>query len=177
VCDLGTQEVVYPGKEPKDVRQILIQWELPNCRINIQREEGDVNLPRVTGQKYTFSTFHGAKLAQHVTPWVGACPDDFDFETLLGLACYLSIVHEKGKTSDNVYANIASVMKVPAGTNVPVQENPTIFYDMATMGKNLPESLQGDNYKWIRDIIEQSAEFQGKDSTEECVENDDEVPF
>ena len=169
------------------VRQILIQWELPNCRINLNRDDVEISLPRVTGQKYTFSCFHGAKLSQHVTPWVGACPDNFRFEVLLGQACYLSIVHEKGKTNDNVYANIASVMKVPAGTAVPEQENPDIFYDLPAMKKDFPESMMGDNYKWLRELIEGSQEFNDPNldyvgdgpppATDADVPNENEIPI
>jgi hypothetical protein len=160
VCDLGTHEVTYPGSPPKDVRQIMLQWELPKCRMDFQEEDGTkVSKPRVTGSKYTFSCYSGAKLAQIVTPWMGGCPDNFDFESLIGQPCYLSIVHEKAKTSDNIYANIASVMKVPAGVDVPAQENPTIFYDMTEHKRNIPASLQGDNYKWLRDMILSCKEF------------------
>jgi len=115
--------------------------------------------PRVIGNDYTFSTYEGAALAQLITPWVGSCPDNFDFESLIGKACYLAIVHKESASSGNSYAKIASAMKVPDGVSIPQQENDTIFYDMEAMGKDYPLSLMTDSYKWLREKIQESQEF------------------
>ncbi len=183
VCDLGTRDVVYPGKPPKSVRQILIQWELPNCRMTFEDGDLTVEKPKVIGKTYTFSTFEGANLAQHITSWMGGCPNNFEFESLLGQSCFLSIIHKLSKSSGNNYANIASVMKVPEGVTVPELENPTIFYDMTAMGRTIPESLQGDNYSWLKEKIEASDEFRmiehaSQSMTEDTTDyGEDNIPF
>lgn len=155
VCDIGTQEVTYPGKPTKNVHQIRVIWELPNCRM----QGDDFDKPRVTGNDYTFSTYEGSALAKLIIPWMGSCPDDFDFESLIGKACYLAIVHKKSESTGNMYARIASAMKVPTGVTVPAQENASIFYDMTAMWKDYPTALQTESYEWLREKIEESKEF------------------
>jgi hypothetical protein len=178
VCDVGTHEITYPGKPPKNVHQLRLQWELPNCQREFDDNGEKVRKPMVISKEYTFSTYEGATLAQHVTPWMGACPDNFNFEDLIGQACYLSVVHKKSAKGSQ-YAAIAGVTMLPDGTQVPEQFNETIFYDMASMGRDLPESIQGDNYKWLREKIESSMEFQEPmvDSDNTPPIDDDDIPF
>lgn len=159
VCDLGTQDVTYPGKPPQATHQILLQWELPDCRMDFEEDGEKVSKPRVIGMTYTFSSYIKANLAQHVISWTGGCDDDFDYESLVGKPCLLNVVHQKAKSSNNTYAKIAAVMPLPSGMTTDGLENPTIFYDIQAMGSKLPMSLQGDNYKWLRERIEESNEF------------------
>ncbi len=158
VVDLCTQEVEYVVGQPQKTRQIMIQWELPDCRMEGESDGEKWNKPRVTGKTYTFSTYVKSNLAQHITPWMGGCPDDFKFESLIGQPCLLSIVHRPSKQG-NVYANVAGVMKVPNGMTTPQQENPSMYYSYEEMAKEFPEAMMGDNYKWLREKIEGSVEF------------------
>lgn len=171
VADLGTHEIAYPGQEAQDVRQLLIQWELPQCRIDIERENETVNLPRVIGMTYTFSSYKKSNLAQHVTSWTGGCGDDFDYESLVGKECLLSVVHQESKTSGKVYAKIAGVMQMPAGMSNIALENSTIYFSIDEHGKELPKSLLGKQYKWIREQIEDSLEFKGMANAAEAIKN------
>ena len=182
VVDLGTHEITYPGQQPEDVRQILIIWELPNCRMDSESDGQTTNKPRVKNKKYRFSSYKKANLAIHVTSWTGGCGDDFDYESLIGKPCQLSIVHEKAKSSDTIYDNIGAVIQLPEGMPQPALENPTIYYSMEEHGRDFPESMSGENYKWIREIIEKSAEFEGMERAAEAIKNpaprsDDEGPL
>ena len=97
VCDVGTHQKSYPGKPPKDTRLIRLGWELPECRAKFETDDGPVDKPLVVGNEYTFSTYEKANLAMLITPWMGGCGDDFEFETLVGAGCYLNIVHNIAK--------------------------------------------------------------------------------
>lgn len=164
VIDIGEQKVEYPGKPPSTARQLRLQWELPDLRMQFEdKDKNKVDKPKVISNTYTFSTYEGASLCQHVTSWMGSCPDDFDFDSLIGKNCYLSVIH-KTSQKGNVYAKVATIMQLPQGIELAVPENPTILYDMYAMGSNYPESLSGENYKWLREIIEGSVGFNGQPS-------------
>ncbi len=159
VADLGTQEVQYPGKPSSLARQLRITWELPDLRMVFKDdEENEVNKPKVIGNTYTYSTYEGANLYQHVSSWMGACPGDFDFSSLIGKNCLLNVIHKKA-ASGNIYGKVSAVIQQPGGTSTVQTENPTILYDLPEMKRNFPESMMGDNYKWLRELIEKSKEF------------------
>ena len=72
VIDLGTLEnKVYGGEAHK----VLIQWELPECRGEFERDGETVNLPRVISKRYTLSLSEMAKLRSDLQSWRGARPD------------------------------------------------------------------------------------------------------
>ena len=161
VCDLGTQEVSYPGKPPSIARQLKIQWELPDVRANFEDDGNKVSKPKVIGNTYTFSLYEGANLSKHLTSWIGSVDKDFEFQSLLGLNCMLSVVHKTSKTSGNIYARVAGVMKMPTGMPMSEPENPTIYYSIEEHGKVLPKLLSSDgNMKWLGELIMQAKEFQ-----------------
>jgi hypothetical protein len=164
VIDIGEQKVEYPGKPPSTARQLRLQWELPDLRMQFEDDnKNKVDKPKVISTTYTFSTYEGSTLSQHVTPWMGSCPDDFDFDSLIGKNCYLGVIHKMSQKK-KLYAKVATVMALPVGVQPSAPENPTILYDMYTMGSNYPESLSGDNYKWLRKIIEDSVGFKPQTS-------------
>lgn len=162
VIDLGTQDVHYPGKPPSTARQICLFWEFPHITDEYDDNGTMVTKPRVIHQDYTFSTFDGAKLSQHVTPWMGDCPDNFDFETLIGQPCQIAIVHKQKFNNDGstkaVYANIGGIMGVAQGTPVPDMFNPSIFYDLNVHSKNRPENIT-KRYDWLWEKISKCTEF------------------
>ena len=162
VVDLGTQEVHYPGSPPGTARQICLFWEFPNITDEYDDNGIKVIKPRVIHQDYTFSTFDKAKLSLHVTPWMGECPDNFDFETLLGQPCQIAVVHKKKCNSDGsvkaVYANIGGVMGVAQGTPIPEMFNPRMYYYLNDHGQNRPACIS-KWYDWLWEKIEKCTEF------------------
>ncbi len=168
VCDLGTQEVTYPGKPPSLARQIKIQWELPLLRAEFEDKDGTkVEKPKVIGQTYTFSLYEGANLYKHLVSWVGEVDKDFEFESLISKSCMLSVIHKKSKTTGNPYARVAGVMMTPLGMPEHKMENPKLYYSIEEHGKVLPESLQAEGrMKWLGEIILQSWELHGFDPTD-----------
>lgn len=163
VVDLGTQEVQYPGKPPSLSRQLRLTWELPDVRMEFEDDNKQkVNKPKVIGNTYTYSTYEGANLFQHVSSWTGSCPSDFDFSSLIGKNCLLNVTHKKAQ-SGNIYAKVSAVIQVPGNTSDAVLENPAILYELDAKSKIFPESMMGDNYKWLREMIESSKEFHAAD--------------
>lgn len=183
VADLGTQSVQYPGKPPSLARQLRITWELPDIRADFEDAvtKEKVNKPKVIGNTYTYSTYEGANLYQHVASWTGACPGDFDFSSLIGKNCLLNIIHKKAQ-SGNIYAKVSAVIQMPGNTPDAVLENPAILYSLPDMGKVFPDSMMGDNYQWLRELIGESKEFHAAEVLDEYrgeeppPPSDDDVP-
>ena len=128
VIDLGTQDQDWQG-QTKHYRKVLVAWELPDARM----EDGR---PFAIMQWYTLSSSEKATLRQHLESWRGKAftdddfgPGGFDIKKIIGVGCYLSVVHNK---SDNgkTYANIKAVMKLPGGVATPQTENERLYFSL-----------------------------------------------
>jgi hypothetical protein len=112
LVDLGTQ---YSEQYQKSQRKILIEWELSEET----KEDGS---PFYIDQIYTFSMNEKSTLRKDLESWRGVrfSADDFgkfELSVLIGKGCMLNVVHtEKG---DKVYANIASIARLPKGMVAP----------------------------------------------------------
>ena len=96
IIDLGTQMGEWAGK-PKETHQVLIQWELPKERIDIEFDGETENKPRAISRKYTLSLGDKANLRRDLESWRGkaftkAELDGFDITKLFGVNCILQIV-------------------------------------------------------------------------------------
>ena len=121
LVDLGTQ---YSEVYQKSQRKILIEWELSEET----KENGE---PFYIDQIYTFSMNEKSTLRLALESWRGVkfSPEDFgkfELSNLIGKGCMLNAIHtEKG---DKVYANIASIARLPKGMKPPtLQASPRIF--------------------------------------------------
>ena len=68
VYDLGTHINPTFGKSE---HKVLIQWELPGQRIDIEKEGKMVNLPRAISKRYTLSLHKKANLRKDLESWRG----------------------------------------------------------------------------------------------------------
>ena len=156
VIDLGTQ---YSEKFGNSSRKVLVKWELCN-------ELMDDGKPIGTSKKYTLSLNEKANLKKDLESWLGRGitedeqKEGFALGALLGKPCLLSIIH--AQSGDKTYANVAGVMSVPKGTQVPDQVNPMTTYDVED-GKNSVFAKLPD---WIKKIIGESKEFKDGDEPE-----------
>lgn len=156
IIDLGTQ---YSEKFDNSSRKVQIQWELSN-------ELMDDGRPLAISKKYTLSLNEKANLRKDLESWLGRGitaeeeKNGFALGGMLGAPCLLSVIHAEsgGKT----YANIAGVMSIPKGTQVPPQSNPMVSYDVENGKDAVFEKLP----EWIRTMIEQSKEFKDGDEPE-----------
>src|SRR5262245_32409913 len=112
VIDHGLVDVNYQGKTEQK-HKISIVWQIAG-------EDGQLFLVR---RRYTASLHEKATLRRDLESWRGRPFTDqelqaFDLETLLSVPCLINIIHETRNGS--VYANVASVMRLPKGMIAPV---------------------------------------------------------
>ena len=114
ILDLGTQQTSYMGK-PKRAHKILISWELKDEEA--KTEDGQ---PMTVHQSFTWSMHEKASLRKVLESWRGKTftesdfgPGGFDVRKLLGVPCFLGIVH--AEKDGNTYANISAISKLPKG--------------------------------------------------------------
>jgi hypothetical protein len=105
LLDIGTYRETFQGQKPKDVRKIVLVWEL------------DADGGRYfIGRDYTLSLADKAHLRALVEKWRGKSlgdEEEFDLEKLVGRPCLLSVSHKEAK-SGNTYARVdgaAALMK------------------------------------------------------------------
>ena len=189
VLDLGTHEDQTFGGES---RKVLLQWELPDCRGEFERDGKKINLPRAISKRYTLSLSEMANLRKDLESWRGRnfTADElrgFDMRAVLGTSCQLMVAHKTSKEG-RTYASVSAIMALPKGAAHPGKpENTLTFFSFEEAGDKpaLPDSPG-----WVRDIISQSKEWQRltdeNTSQAGCTaeqgakaesEEDDDVPF
>lgn len=151
--DLGTQTDTWQGK-PKTKPKIMLIWEL----IGANRDDGT---PHIVSEKYTASFGEKANLFQVLKSWFGAEVDgeEFDLTQVVGKPCFINIAHSTSKDGSQVYANVQSVMALPAGLTVaPPQSTPKAF-ELS----NPDWELFAEFSDWTRDQIRKSPEYAALD--------------
>jgi hypothetical protein len=155
VYDLGTQ---YNEKWNKRARKCTIIWELPDLRIEVDKDGQRLNLPRIISKRYTLSLHEKAELRKDLQSWRGRTftekeLEGFDVSKLLGINCMIQVIHQQsdGKT----YANISSIVPIMKSMQQVKPESKTVLFDMdASM--DIPE----DAPQWVKDLIRASDEYQ-----------------
>lgn len=155
--DLGTQKTTYKG-EAKTAHKIILSWEITDP--DVRMEDGH---PFVVNQRFTWSMHEKATLRKTLEAWRGQPfvdtdfgPGGFNIRKLIGVGCYLSILHEEkeGKT----YANIGAVMKLPKGASAGELHNPTVFFSLD------PDEFDRDVFnslsERLQETIRESPEYQ-----------------
>jgi len=177
IYDLGTQ---LNEKFGNYAQKVLIQWELPDERIDIEKDGETLNLPRATSKQYTLSLHEKATLRKDLESWRGKSftekeLDGFDVLVLAGIPCMLQIIHRKVDTK--TYANIVTITPVPRGMPKREPENPIRTFSLED-NDSFPEGMP----QWIQDIVQKSEEFgmreyytQGNDEPPPPGEED--IPF
>jgi hypothetical protein len=140
LVDLGTQ---HSEKYQNNQRKVLIEWELSNE----SKEDGS---PFYIDKIYTFSMNEKAKLRQDLESWRGVrfSKEDFgkfELSNLLGKGCMLNIVHDEN--GDKVYANIASIARLPKGMAAPTLVKPVRVFSLE------PNEYDADAMVGLRDAI------------------------
>lgn len=168
VYDLGTQFNEYFGKSS---HRVLIQWELPEERIDVDRDGETVNLPRAQSKMYTLSLHEKANLRKDLESWRGRSFTaeelaGFDLQKLLGVDCQIQVIHKK--KDDKTYANVSLV--IPGIGKHQETENPQRFYSIDDHGTDIPDGTP----EWIEKIIKDSDEWQ---SLQGVPLPDDDIPY
>ena len=178
VVNLGPQESPWGIKNKH-----YIGFEVPSVRVSWTKDKVDHEGPAIIGSRYTSSLSPKAILRGHLESWRGkafseAELDGFDLQNLLGVPCLISVVH----TDDGKYANIASIMGIPAGMTVPDQEGDTLKYDetdataAADLGK-LPEWMQKLINAGAHEVYTPPPESENPAPQGQHTDFDDSIPF
>lgn len=158
LVDLGHH--VNP-KFNKEAHKVLIQWELPACRAEFERDGAMVELPRVVSKRMTLSLHEKADLRKDLESWRGRKFTaqelaGFDLQQIIGAGCQLQIIHETGKDG-KTYANISAIMSLPRGTKAPPPENPVCFFSWEDHPEGVPPLPPMP--EWVAGIIMESREW------------------
>jgi hypothetical protein len=175
VADLGLQpgSTMYPN--PK--QQVYIRFEVPEERVEFERDGKKLNGPVVIGTTFTASMHEKANLRKQLEGWRGRKftdeeAENFDVSSILGKPCMISVVETvKG---DKVYSNISSIGSLPKGVPAPKAENELLYYaeDDKTSYSSLPE--------WLRKKIDSQLVNRPETSTTNyhgLEVTDDDIPF
>lgn len=182
VVDLGTQQGEWKGNTIEQ-RQVLITFELPDCRIDIpdkNDENKTLNLPRAISKRYTLSLGEKANLRKDLESWRGQKftekeLDGWDLKRLLGVNANVQVLHKVKE--DKTYANIATITKLMKGVEGKDAENPLVFFSFDD-GIETPEEVP----EWVFNIIKESKEYKmimgaaSDNKTQSPIKPEDEYP-
>lgn len=154
ICNMVADCGLQPGSPafPSPKRKVYIRFEIPNERVEYEKDGKQVEGPLTIGSFYTASMNEKATLRKHLEGWRGKKFSDaeaasFDVSAILGKACMLSVVESEsgGKT----YSNIAGIGSIPRGVPTPEAENDLLLYDQES-GPKQYEMLP----KWLKEKID-----------------------
>ncbi len=176
VIDIGTHDVVDMKGNKKKKWQVIILWELPTERIEI---DGN-SRPRGVSKFYTNSLHEKSTLFAHLNSWRGR-PftekelEGFDLFTIIRANCLLQITNKK-KKDGSIRDDVSGVMSLLKGMVKHEPENKIVTYSIADNGLNIPEHVPA----WIKAFIEKSDEYQAikhaSESPELASVQDDYIP-
>ena len=176
VIDLGTQHNELFGT---DTRRCMITFEIPELRIEVERDGKIVSLPKVISKEYNLSLHPKSALRKALELWRGRgfTPEElngFDLSRLLGANAMVTVIHKISQTTGKPYHTIASINKAYKGLPKLEPENEILYFsfdDDMEIPNNVPE--------WIVHKIMDSYEYQerlDKQLEGEPMEGE-EVPF
>lgn len=191
VCDMVVYLGVQPGSGlfPAPKPQVYIRFELPNARIEFEKDGKKQEGPRVIGNNYTASMSEKANLRKVLESWRGKKFTDpeaesFDVSAILGKSCLLMITQTaKG---DKIYSNISAIGAVPKGMEAKAPEIKPIYYgpDNTSTFEMLPKWLQDKIAGQIVPLQKQEKQTNGSDDEPPVSSydnnseiTDDDIPF
>lgn len=181
IIDMGTQ---YSEAYGKHQRKIWLGWEITS-------ELRDDGTPHRIGKSYTLSSNEKSNLRKDLESWRGVKftdadfgPGGFEIKKVLGVGCMINVVHEE-KQGGGVYANIATIARLPKGMDSPkLSESPLFLslekdeYDVRVFGA-LSDKMQErirTSPEW-QDINAGSPTYSRQDEPQGNGDVEDEIPF
>lgn len=160
IIDLGTHRKFNKFKNADvDTREVLLTFELPNEKIDYEKDGITTTGNRILSRTFTLSMGEKANLRKFLVGIAGKMSDDeagaFDLFSLLGKVCLINVVHVTPK--DITYANIESAMPLPKGTAAPVGERP--HTRLAFAGGYWSNDLFNQLPNWIQEKVKSADEY------------------
>lgn len=155
MVDIGTQTTHSAKFGDKDVRQVILTWEL------LQDDDGkpvfmeDGKSVFSISKKYTLSMNKKANMRKDLDSWRGlpfteAEANDFDITKLLGKFCKLQVTHST--TGDKTYSNVTTLMNTKKEAE---GVNELVSFSMDDPDMEVFNTLPS----WLQDKIKESAEW------------------
>jgi len=160
IIDLGTLTEDSPMYGRKTQRKLLVQWECPEHRIEVDRDGKKVDMPRAISKRYTLSLRQKANLRKDLESWRGKAFTEaeekaFLIDVLLGKSCQILVQHVEGK--NGTFAKVTAIMPLPKGMPAPKMENEGIIFSFDDWnGDDLPAAIPD----WVKKIMMESEEWQ-----------------
>jgi hypothetical protein len=155
VIHIGTTEFEFKG-ETKKSNKVMLTFEL--CNEKKVFNEGEEPQPLSISREFGFSMSPKGKLRPFIEGMFGMKMHDdeaynFDFETLPGQECLLTVGHEE--RSGNTYANILNASPLPKGMQAPGLVNKPEFISVDSTPEHQIETLP----EWITKKIYATEEW------------------
>ena|SRR5579875_897876 len=179
VVDCGLQE----GFNGKPQHKVYLRWEVPDERVEYEKDGQLIEGPCSIGAMYTLSLSEKANLRKMLENWRGKAftPEElkgFDICAVLGKCCQIMVTHaESGGKS---YANVTGVMGLSkdqlARAKTARPENECLAYSIEEHDQKVFEKLPN----WLKEKIKNRLEAPTEPvpSTAEAKEDfDDDIPF
>ncbi len=150
---IGEQLCEYKDKGKSYNNQVMLGFELSGVTIEIDGKEE----PRTLGRTFNIAKSKNSALRKFVSAWDAKeySDDEFlelDTNNLVGKPAMLNVVlNESGE-----YANIESIMQIPAGFPMPQATLPLVRFDMEPWDQKAFEALP----EWAQERIKKSTEWQ-----------------
>ena len=157
VIDLGTQlNTMFNKRQHK----VMIVFEIPGERIDVDQDGKQVSMPRAISKEYTGSISPRSNLGKDINSWRGEAftPDElqnFDLRNVLSANCQLNVIHNSNDRG--TFANIDSIVPLGKGMKKLTPENPQVIFDLDD-DETIPETVPD----WIQEKIHGSEEWMAK---------------
>lgn len=159
MIEIGTVTDIVMGKSVT-AKKVRIGWELPTELKIFKKENGEQ--PLVISKEYTQSMNSKATLRKILASWRGkdfteAEAKAFDVTKLIGVPCFLNIIHKQGVSDPTKsYEIIAGITPLPKGVKCPAAINPKFILSYDSWDKEMFLTLPD----FIQDKMKSSEEFQ-----------------
>jgi len=153
--DRGTH---HDEKFDKDKRELSLIFEVPDVRIEIEKDGITKSLPRAISKTYTLSLHEKAKLRKDLQSWRGRAftADElkgFELENVVGKPCLLNI------TQNGEYSNIDGINPLMKGMEAPKQEHDSTYFTFDKCEDGIEPAWPEGMPQWLIDIAKESDEY------------------
>lgn len=162
IVDIGTQP--QTGKYPSR-RKVIVSWELPDIRIELERDGKKESLPRVISKRYGFNLSDRGNLRPMLEAWRGRKftqeeLDGFDLEKLVGVNCLLNVIHEQGRNDPSkTYEEVQTVNPLPKAMPKRDLENQPLVWFMDNYEEGSKPAFPENMPEWMQKLVMQSGEW------------------
>lgn len=153
--DIGSQTTPFSDKP---VEQVVLIFELPDERIQLEKDGEEVDLPRAISSIFRNSLHKKANLRKFLESWRSKKftkeeLTGFDLRNILGVNCMLQVLH-KEKENGNKFAYIQNIVPLMKGMEKRKTENQLVDFDI-----NLDKEIPINTPEWVKDKIKASVEW------------------